>query len=128
MLKAPISWGLTTLTTTTTILAMACGGSSGLEACKIVEIEKPEVELDIKDTDIERGEVEMLCGDTVVDVTWGEFNNKLGVNPEEYIDDLEGFKAEISECLIDESSNKKEVQCKNTGSESFEPVKFSYDD
>ncbi|MEM8642690.1 MAG: hypothetical protein AAGG51_28310 [Cyanobacteria bacterium P01_G01_bin.54] len=128
MFKTPVSWGLSTLITVTTILASACGSSSGLEACKVVEIEKPEVEIDLKDVDIEKGEVEMVCGDSIVDVTWGEFENKLGVNPEEYLEDLEGFKSSIGECLIDENSNKKELQCKNQGSESYEPVKFSYDD
>ncbi|NEO87576.1 MAG: hypothetical protein F6J87_25435 [Spirulina sp. SIO3F2] len=109
------------------MLLSACG-SSGLEACKVVEIEKPEAEFDIKDIDIERGEVEMVCGDEIVDVTWGEFDKKLGVNPEDYLEDLEGFKSEFGECLIDTGSNKKELQCKNSGSEDYTPVKFSYDD
>lgn len=127
MLKMPVSWGLSTLIAATSLLA-ACG-PSGLETCKVVDIEKPEFEVgDITDIDIERGEVEMVCGDKIVDVTWGEFNKKLGINPKDYLDDRDGLESNFDECLIDTGSKKKELQCKKSPSSDFVTVSFSYDD
>lgn len=59
----------------TTVGLFACGGSPELEACRLIEIEDAEVEVDIGDVDIERGEVEMVCDGEVLDVTWGEFRD-----------------------------------------------------
>ena len=48
----------------------ACGDRAQLETCNIVEIEDAEFEVDVGDIDVERGEVEMVCGDDIVDVNW----------------------------------------------------------
>ena len=121
----------TILTTgfTLTAIAMlsACGDSKTLEACNIIEIEDAEVEVDFGDIDIERGEVEMLCGEKLVDVTWGQFRRKLRVDPGKYKNNLEGFKRQVK-CLRDERSRKKEVLCQSPGSNDFVALNFSFDD
>lgn len=57
-----------------------CGQQAKMERCKFVEI------------DAEGGEVEMVCGDKIVDVPWNQFQRELRVNPERYINNLEAFK------------------------------------
>lgn len=62
----------------------ACGDRAQLETCNILEIEDAEFEVDLGDVDVERGEVEMVCGDDIVDVTWGQFRQKLRINPGQF--------------------------------------------
>ncbi len=72
--------------------------------------------------------VEMVCGDKIVDVPWNQFKRKLRLNPQQYINNLEAFKREVS-CLIDERSNKREVFCSRPQLDNdFVPLKFNYDD
>ena len=112
---------------TTVAMLSACGDSKTLETCNIVEIEDAEVEVDIGDIDIERAEVEMLCGEKLVDVTWGQFRRKLKIDPGKFKNNLEGFKQQVK-CLRDERSRKKEVLCQAPGSNNFVALNFSYDD
>ncbi|MBE9117177.1 hypothetical protein IQ249_14850 [Lusitaniella coriacea LEGE 07157] len=106
----------------------ACGQRTQLEACKFVEIEDAEVEAEWGDVDIERGEVEMVCGDKIVDVTWGEFKRQLKVDPGQYKQNLEAFKQQVS-CTIDEKSRKKEIFCQSASNGGdFVNLPFSYDD
>jgi len=39
-----------------------------METCKFVEIEDAELEVEFGSVDAERGEVEMVCGDKLIDV------------------------------------------------------------
>ena len=106
----------------------ACGNNAKLETCKFVEIEDAEFEVEFGDVDVEGGEVEMVCGDKIIDVAWGEFRNKLKIDPGQYKDNLEAFKRQVS-CMKDDSSNKKELFCNGPGSsDEFLALKFSYDD
>ena len=109
-------------------LVISCGGQAKMEQCKFVEIEPGEFEVEFGDVDAEGGEVEMVCGDKIVDVPWNQFNRQLRINPEQYINNLEAFKREVS-CLINESSNEKVVFCSRPQfSDEFVSLKFNYDD
>ncbi|MEM7591505.1 MAG: hypothetical protein AAF383_08290 [Cyanobacteria bacterium P01_A01_bin.83] len=99
-----------------------------MERCKFVEIEPGEFEVEFGDLDVEGGEVEMVCGDKIVDVPWNQFTKRLQLNPEIYINNLEGFKREVS-CLINEGSKEKTVFCSRpNSSDEFVGLKFNYDD
>lgn len=117
----------TGFTITTIAMLSACGDRTTLEACNFVEIEDAEVEVDFGDVDIERGEVEMLCGEKLVDVTWGQFRQKLRIDPGRYKNNLEAFKRQVR-CVKDEPSRRKEVLCQSPGSNDFVALNFSYDD
>lgn len=56
------------LVTTLGALA-ACSNRAKLESCQFVKIEDAELEAEFGDLDAERGEVEMVCGDEIIDVT-----------------------------------------------------------
>jgi len=106
----------------------ACGNNAKVETCKFVEIEDAEFEVEFGDVDAEGGEVEMVCGDKIVDIAWSEFRNKLKIDPGRYKNNLEAFKREVR-CMKDDRSNKKEVFCNGPGStDEFVVLKFSYDD
>ena len=114
------------LVTTMGLLA-ACGSRPKLEACKFVEIEDAEFEVDLGDVDIEGGEVEMVCGDKIVDVAWNEFRNKLKIDPGQYKTNLEAFKQQVR-CMKDERSQRQQVLCNGPRSDDFVTLNFSYDD
>ena len=106
----------------------ACGDRAKMETCKFVEIEEGEFEVEFGDVDAERGEVEMVCGDKIVDVTWNQFRQRLRVDPEPYLNNLEEFKNQVT-CVSDERSKKKEVFCQGPASGGeFVALNFSYDD
>ena len=126
MKKIPII--IVILVIATASMLVACGNGPQIESCRIIEIEDAEVEFDLGDIDIERGEVEMACGDKIVDVTWGQFRSKLRINPGRYKNNLAGFEREV-DCIRDERSRRKEVLCKAPGKKNnFVALKFSYDD
>ena len=109
-------------------LLFSCGGQTKMEQCKFVEIEAGEFEVEFGDIDAEGGEVEMVCGDKIVDVPWNQFKRKLKINPEQYANNLEAFKREVS-CLINEKSKEKVVFCSRPRfNGEFIALKFSYDD
>lgn len=127
MKKIPIIVVVILVVATASILA-SCGNRPQIESCRIIEIEDAEVEFDLGDIDIERGEVEMACGDKIVDVTWGQFRSKLRVDPGRYKNNLAGFERQV-DCIRDERSRRKEVLCKAPGKKNdFVALKFSYDD
>ena len=108
----------------------ACFGGPRLEACKMIEIEDAEFELDVGDVDIEGGEVEMVCGDDIVDVPWQQFRSKLRINPKDYRTRLAAFEQQVS-CFRAEGSRKKEVLCQTANqsdTNKYEKLAFSYDD
>lgn len=105
---------------------VACGGQK-LEACRIIEIEDAEAEVKIGDIDIEGGEVEMLCDETLVDVPWGQFRKKLRLDPGQFKTNLRAFEDQVL-CMKDERSNKKEVFCKGPNDSQYQRLKFNYDD
>ncbi|AFY39095.1 hypothetical protein Lepto7376_2841 [[Leptolyngbya] sp. PCC 7376] len=109
-------------------LLTACGKKTKLEACTFIEIEKPEAEVEVGDVDIEGGEVEMVCGDKIIDVPWPEFKKHMNLDPEEYLGNIEGFREQVS-CLRDENADGKQVSC-NTPSNpnDYVSLKFNYDD
>ena len=104
----------------------SCGNRAELETCTILEIEDAEFEVDVGDIDIERGEVEMICEEEVVDVTWGQFREELRIDPGNYKTNLEQFKREVS--CVKNARDDKEVLCKTQSSSEFVPLRFSYDD
>lgn len=109
-------------------LIIGCGGQAKMEQCKFVEIEPGEFEIEFGDIDAEGGEVEMVCGDRIVDVPWNQFNRQLRINPEQYINNLEAFKREVS-CLINENSKEQVVFCSRPQfNDEFASLKFNYDD
>ena len=109
-------------------LLTGCLGQAKMEQCKFVEIENAEFEVEFGDLDAEGGEVEMLCGDRIVDVPWNQFKRKLRIDPQEYLNNLEGFKQEVS-CLINERSKEKVVFCSRPRlNDEFIALKFNYDD
>ncbi len=127
-MKKFVSLLLSSITCLSSGSLVACGDRAQMEACTLVEIEDAEFEVDRGDIDIERGEVEMVCGDKLIDVTWGQFRQKLNIDPGKYKQSLEGFKSQVS-CFRNESSRKKEVFCNRSGSsQDFVPLDFSYDD
>ncbi|MBE9045274.1 hypothetical protein IQ255_12855 [Pleurocapsales cyanobacterium LEGE 10410] len=110
------------------ILLASCGGQAKMEQCKFVEIEPGEFEVEFGDIDAEGGEVEMVCGDKIVDVPWNQFKRRLRVDPQRYINNLEAFKREVT-CLINEKSQDKVVFCSRPNSnDEFVSLKFNYDD
>ena len=109
-------------------LIVGCGGQAKMEQCKFVEIEPGEFEVEFGDVDAEGGEVEMVCGDKIVDVPWNQFRRNLRLDPNLYINNLEAFKREVS-CLINENSKEQVVFCSRPGSGGdFVSLKFNYDD
>ena len=105
----------------------ACGNRAKMETCKFVEIEDAEFEVELGDVDAERGEVEMVCGDELIDVGWNQFRQKLQIDPGQYKPNLEAFKQQVT-CMKDERSDK-EVFCNRPGSsDEFVAFTFSYDD
>ena len=109
-------------------LLAGCGGQAKMEQCKFVEIEEGEFEVEFGDIDAEGGEVEMVCGDKIVDVPWNQFKRELRLDPQRYLNNLEAFKREVS-CLINEKSKEKVVFCSRPNfSDEFVGLKFNYDD
>ena len=107
-----------------------CFGRPKLEACKFIEIEDAEFEVDVGDVDIEGGEVEMVCGDDIVDVPWKQFRKKLRLNPKDYITQLASFEQQVK-CFRAEGSKKKEVLCQlasQSNSNKYQKLTFNYDD
>ncbi len=125
--------GLTSLAIASVLVAVvgglgACGNRAKLESCQILEIEDAEVEADVGDVDVERGEVEMVCGDKIIDVAWNQFRQQLRINPGQYKNNLEAFKRQVN-CMKDDRSSRKEVFCKAPSSRGeFVTLSFSYDD
>lgn len=106
----------------------ACGNRAQMEMCNILEIEDAEFEVDVGDVDVERGEVEMVCGDDTVDVTWGQFRKKLRINPGQYKNNVEQFKRMVN-CGKDKRERSQEVFCQRPNSSGQRvALKFSYDD
>lgn len=56
-----------------------------LETCKLLEIEPREMELSLKDTDIEGWELEVYCGDRAWDVAEKELK-RIGIRLRDYYD------------------------------------------
>ena len=107
-------------------LTLSCGRGK-IETCKFIKIESPEVEVKIGDVDAEGGEVEMACGDKVLDVPWGEFRGKLKLDPKAYKTNINAFEQQAS-CIRDEGSKRKEVLCHRANSNDILPLTFNVDD
>ena len=109
-------------------LLTACDKKAKLEACTFVDIEEPEVEVEVGDVDIEGGEVEMVCGDKIVDVPWSEFKKHMKLDPKEFVGKVDAFKAQVN-CLRDESHSTKQVSCNSPSNPNeYVSLKFNYDD
>lgn len=107
-------------------LTFGCGRGK-IETCRFIKIESPEVEVKIGDVDAEGGEVEMACGDKVVDVPWGQFRKQLKLNPKAYKNNINAFEQKAS-CVRDEGSKRKEVLCHSANSNDTVPLTFNFDD
>ena len=109
-------------------LLISCGQQAKMERCKFVEIEAAELEIEFGDIDAEGGEVEMVCGDKIVDVPWNQFKRYLRLDPQRYASNLEVFKQEVN-CVINERSKEKVVFCSRPSlNDEFVALKFNYDD
>lgn len=109
-------------------LLTACSNKPKLEACTFIDIEKPEAEITIGDVDIEGGEVEMVCGEKILDVPWGEFKKHFDLDPKDYLDNLEDFKEQVN-CLRDEHAASRVISCNTTTNPSdYMSLKFTFDD
>ncbi|NJN72821.1 MAG: hypothetical protein HC799_08475 [Limnothrix sp. RL_2_0] len=109
-------------------LMTACSKKPQLEACTFIEVETPEAEVTVGDVDIEGGEVEMLCGERLVDVPWSEFKKHLKIDPKAFVGDVDGLKKQVG-CLKDANSKAKQVSCsKPSQSGEYASLKFNYDD
>lgn len=106
-------------------LLVACGGKQ-LATCQFEEIEDAEVEFDPGDIDVERGEVEMICFQETIDVTWSQFRRRLNIHPGNYKNRLSRFQREVD--CVKKERNKKQVLCKRRNQDRYESLKFSYDD
>ncbi|MEM9506315.1 MAG: hypothetical protein AAGA16_01375 [Cyanobacteria bacterium P01_E01_bin.35] len=119
---------IATTTMMSSYLIVSCGGQAKMEQCKLVEIELGKLEVEFGDLELEGGKVEMVCGDRIVDVPWNQFRRYLGINPEEYIDNLEAFNREVY-CLINESSQETIIFCSRPGvNNKLVGLNFNYDD
>ena len=128
MLKSIKSIGIFTLAFALLATSLVACGENKLEACRILEIENAEVEVDLGDVDVERGEVEMICGgEKVVDVTWGEFRQKLGIDPGRHQNNLKAFEQQVS-CLKEDRPSNNVVFCRRGNSNEMVSLNFSYDD
>lgn len=113
---------------TTTVSLGACGNRARMETCRLIEIEDAEFEVEFGDIDAERGEVEMVCGDDILDVSWSQFRRRLNVNPGEYANNIAEFEQLVS-CVRNERSRREEVFCQGPASGGeFVALNFSYDD
>lgn len=109
-------------------LVTACSKKPQLEACTLIEVETPEAEVTVGDVDIEGGEVEMLCGERLVDVPWSEFKKHLKIDPKAFVGDIDGLKKQVG-CLKDENSKAKQISCsKSSNPNDYVSLKFNYDD
>ncbi|MEM9214793.1 MAG: hypothetical protein AAGD25_10645 [Cyanobacteria bacterium P01_F01_bin.150] len=93
-------------------------------------MDKNELYRPANDVDIEGGEVEMVCGDDIVDVPWKQFRNKLRLNPKNYITRLASFEQQVN-CFRAEGSRQKEVLCQlasQGNSRKYQKLTFNYDD
>jgi hypothetical protein len=126
MMKRLTSLAISGVLVTTLGAMAACGNRAKLETCQFVEIEDAEFEAEFGDLDAERGEVEMVCGDEIIDVSWSQFRSKLQVDPGQYKGNLEAFKRQVT-CMKDERRNK-EVFCNGPRVNEFVALSFSYDD
>lgn len=109
-------------------LLTACGKKPKLAACTFVAIEKPEADVHVGDIDVEGGEVEMVCGDQIVDVPWSEFKKQLKLDPKKYMNDIHDL-SKAATCLWDESSKAKQVSCNTVDQPGkYVALKFNFDD
>lgn len=115
-------------TTIASAIIASCGRQAKMEQCKFVEIEPGEFEVEFGDVDAEGGEVEMVCGDKIVDVPWNQFKRRLKMDPAKYVNNLAAFKQEVN-CLINERSKEKIIFCSRPRfNNEFVSLKFNYDD
>ena len=61
----------------------ACGQPK-MERCRLNEVEPREIELNLRDSDIEGWELEILCGDKLWDIPWGELNKNFSIDIKKY--------------------------------------------
>ena len=109
-----------------TVGLTSCVGQK-LEACRLIEIEDAEAEVKVGDIDLEGGEVEWLCDETLVDVPWKQFRKKLRLDPGKFKGNLRGFEDQVV-CMKDENSKKKELFCKGPSDSQYQRLSFNYDD
>ena len=70
----------------------------------------------------------MVCNDTILDVPWNQFRRRMSLDPNLYMNNVEGFRKEVS-CLRDERLDEQVVACSklNPPGQSVS-LKFTYDD
>jgi len=109
------------------LVILAGCGQGKLEACRFLEIEEAEADIEIGDIDIERAEVEMVCDGQIVDVTWPEFRRKLGIDPGAFRGDVDALGRVVA-CGMYERADDDRVWCRTSDSDEPIALKFSLDD
>ncbi|MGC9503546.1 hypothetical protein [Baaleninema sp.] len=101
------------------MLTVGCGRRQAY-GCRVDQIEDAEL------LELERGEVEMTCGNRVVDVSWSQFRRKLNLDPGQYKDDLRSFDQQFN-CIYEPDRNN-ELLCQRGRNGKFETLPFTDDD
>lgn len=110
-----------------TILA-SCDSSPKVQNCKFVEIEDPLGEQKLNDIDNEGGEVEMRCGDKILDVAQLQFSRRFNIDPRKYKNNLQALEAQVT-CIRDEHTKNREILCNKPGdTNNMVILNFTYDD
>ncbi len=97
---------------TALIILVSCDSSPKAQNCKFVDIQNPTKEF--KPDDVEGGEVEMVCGDKILDVAWRQFRTRFKIDPEKYKNNLQALEAQVT-CFKDEHTKNGEILCNKPG-------------
>ncbi|PPT06946.1 hypothetical protein CKA32_002644 [Geitlerinema sp. FC II] len=100
--------------------AIAGCGRRRAYVCRVDRIEDAEL------LELERGEVELTCGNRVVDVSWSQFRRQLNLDPGQYKRDLRSFDRQFR-CIY-EPGRRKELLCQRGRNGEFARLPFRDDD
>lgn len=110
-----------------TILA-SCDSSPKVQNCKFLEIEDPVQGLKLNDTGNKGGDIEMRCGDKILDVARLQFSRRFNIDPRKYKNNLQALEAQVT-CVRDEHTKNREILCNKPGDTSNMVIlNFTYDD
>ena len=109
------------------LVLASCDSSTKLKNCKFIEIEGPVGEFKSDSIGIEGGEVEMLCGDKILDVAWRHFRTRFQIDPKQYKNNLQALEAQVN-CFRDEYTKNQEILCNKPGNhKNLAILNFTYD-
>lgn len=100
--------------------AIAGCGRRRAYTCRVDQIEDAEL------LELERGEVELTCGNRVVDVPWSQFRRQLNLDPGQYKRNVRSFDRQFN-CIY-EPGGRKELLCQRGRNGKFARLPFRDDD